>query len=53
MEHLGLPPGPVIGEALRYLLEERLERGPIEKDEAYRLLDEWAGQKGIERPSGG
>src|SRR5207249_9893889 len=33
MEHLGLPPGPVVGEALEYLLELRLERGPIERDE--------------------
>jgi poly(A) polymerase len=42
MAHLGIPPGPVVGEALAYLLEERLERGPIQKEEAYRLLDEWA-----------
>jgi poly(A) polymerase len=42
MAHLGIPPGPVVGDALAYLLEERLERGPIEKEEAYRLLDEWA-----------
>jgi poly(A) polymerase len=42
MAHLGIPPGPVVGEALAYLLEERLERGPIQKEEAHRLLDEWA-----------
>jgi poly(A) polymerase len=42
MSHLGIGPGPAIGEAREFLLEERLERGPIEKDEAYRLLDEWA-----------
>src|SRR5207302_8806824 len=35
MEHLGLQPGPIVGEALRYLLEERMERGPIAKGEAY------------------
>jgi poly(A) polymerase len=41
MEHLGIPPGPAVGEALHYLMEERLERGPITEEEAYRLLDEW------------
>ena len=47
MERLGIPPGPVVGEALDYLLEQRIERGPIGKDEAYRLLDEWAPGRGI------
>jgi poly(A) polymerase len=47
MEHLGLRPGPLVGEALDHLLEERLERGPIEKEEAYRLLDEWAAMRGV------
>jgi poly(A) polymerase len=47
MEHLGLKPGPLVGEALAYLLEERLERGPIDKEEAYNLLDEWARKKGL------
>ncbi|HSL15925.1 MAG TPA: CCA tRNA nucleotidyltransferase [Actinomycetota bacterium] len=41
MEHLGISPGPAVGEALDYLMEIRLERGPIEKDEAYQLLDAW------------
>ena len=47
MEHLGVSPGPVIGKALDYLMELRLERGPIEKEDAYRLLDEWAATEGI------
>ena len=42
MEHLGVPPGPVIGRALEHLMELRLERGPIEETEAFGLLDAWA-----------
>ena len=45
MQHLGVEPGPVVGEALTYLLGLRLDRGPIEEDEAFRLLDEWWEQK--------
>ena len=41
MEHLGVPPGPAVGRALEYLMELRLERGPVDEDEAYRLLGEW------------
>jgi poly(A) polymerase len=48
MEHLGLKPGREIGEALQYLMELRLERGPIEKDDAYRELDAWAAERGIQ-----
>jgi poly(A) polymerase len=41
MEHLGVEPGPAIGKALEYLMEVRLERGPVSEDDAHRLLDEW------------
>jgi poly(A) polymerase len=41
MEHLGVAPGPVVGEALDHLLELRLEEGPLGEDEAFRRLDEW------------
>jgi len=41
MEHLGVPPGPVVGEALEFLLEQRLDEGPLGEEEAYRRLDEW------------
>lgn len=48
MAHLGIPPGPIVGEARVFLLDERLERGPIQKEEAYRLLDGWAKDRGLE-----
>ncbi len=41
MDHLGLEPGPVVGEALRFLLELRIEEGPLGEEEAYRRLDGW------------
>ena len=41
MEHLGVAPGPVIGKALSFLLDLRLEEGPLGEDEARRRLDEW------------
>jgi poly(A) polymerase len=40
MAHLGIPPGPTVGEALAYLLERRIEEGPL-GDAAYDRLDEW------------
>ncbi|MGH2785796.1 MAG: CCA tRNA nucleotidyltransferase [Actinomycetota bacterium] len=42
MSHLGIPPGREVGEALNYLLEVRLDQGEISKEEAKKLLDEWA-----------
>jgi poly(A) polymerase len=53
MAHLGIPPGPLVGEALNHLLELRMDRGPIDEDEAYRLLEDWARDKGIRPPAGG
>ena len=50
MDHLGLPPGPLVGEARSMLLETRLERGPITEDEAYALLEAWAAERGLARP---
>jgi poly(A) polymerase len=41
MEHLGIPPGPLVGEALRFLLELRIEEGPLGEEEALRRLDQW------------
>jgi poly(A) polymerase len=42
MEHLGVKPGPIVGEALDHLLELRLEQGPMTEDEAYAALESWA-----------
>jgi poly(A) polymerase len=44
MEHLGIEPGPEVGRALEFLMEARMERGPIPEDEAYALLDAWANE---------
>ncbi|HAM01796.1 MAG TPA: CCA tRNA nucleotidyltransferase [Acidimicrobiaceae bacterium] len=41
MEQLGIPPGPLVGEALAFLLELRLEEGPLGQDEVRRRLDGW------------
>jgi poly(A) polymerase len=49
MAHLGIAPGPLVGEALAYLMELRMERGPITEAEAFELLDAWARERGIER----
>jgi poly(A) polymerase len=41
MAHLGIPPGPAVGEALAMLLEARLDEGPLGEEEVYRRLDAW------------
>jgi poly(A) polymerase len=41
MARLGVAPGRVVGEALDFLLELRLEEGPLGEDEAGRRLDAW------------
>jgi poly(A) polymerase len=41
MELLGVGPGPEVGRAWRFLKELRLERGPLERDEAERELRAW------------
>ena len=47
MERLGLEPGPVVGEALAFLMEIRMERGEIPEDEAYEMLEAWAKERGV------
>jgi poly(A) polymerase len=41
MDVLGLKPGREVGEAMRYLLELRLEEGPLGEQEAERRLRDW------------
>jgi poly(A) polymerase len=50
MAFLGVPPGPIVGAALEWLLEVRLEEGPLGEDEAYRRLEAWARDKEIDPP---
>ncbi|HVL50167.1 MAG TPA: CCA tRNA nucleotidyltransferase [Actinomycetota bacterium] len=45
MSHLKLRPGRMVGEALDFLMEVRLDEGEIPKDEAYRRLDDWFRQR--------
>ena len=43
---LGLPPGPLVGQAWRHLKELRLDRGPLPHDEAVAELSRWAAGTG-------
>jgi len=41
MAHLGLAPGPLVGKAMKFLLEVRLEEGLIGDDAIRQRLDAW------------
>jgi poly(A) polymerase len=41
MEHLGIPPGPDVGAAWQFLLDMRIEHGPMEDEDALAALDAW------------
>jgi poly(A) polymerase len=47
MELLGLKPGPAVGRAARYMLELRMERGPLGHDRAVQELLAWAEREGL------
>jgi poly(A) polymerase len=49
MELLGLPPGPLVGRAWRYLKDLRLEKGPLTPDQAEDELLAWAAREGVGR----
>jgi poly(A) polymerase len=50
MRILGLPPGPMVGKAWKFLKELRLDRGPLGHDEAIAELRRWATDNGVEPP---
>jgi poly(A) polymerase len=51
MAFLGVEPGRVVGEALDFLLDARLDDGPMTAAEAYERLTAWARERGVE-PAG-
>jgi poly(A) polymerase len=50
MRLLGLPPGPLVGQAWRFLKDLRLDRGPLDHDDAVVELRRWAAEQGITPP---
>jgi poly(A) polymerase len=53
MAILGIPPGPLVGRAYKYLLELRIEAGPLGRERAVQELLAWAASVGIEPPAPG
>ncbi len=51
MAYLGAPPGRIVGDALAFLLELRLEEGSLPEREVYARLHAWARARGLE-PAG-
>ncbi len=41
IEHLGISPGPIVGQAMEFLLEVRLEEGVLGREEVLQRLDRW------------
>jgi poly(A) polymerase len=50
MRLLGIKPGPLVGKAWNYLLELRLERGEVGREQATAELVAWAEREGIAPP---
>ena len=50
MAILGLAPGPLVGRAYDFLLELRMARGPIGREQATQELLRWAAAEGIAPP---
>jgi poly(A) polymerase len=51
MKLLGIGPGPAVGRAYKYLLELRLDQGPLDHDRAVQELLRWADESGIRPPT--
>ena len=47
MDFLGVAPGPIVGEARAFLLELRLDEGPMSEADAYERLRAWADQRAL------
>jgi poly(A) polymerase len=47
MRLLDLPPGPLVGQAWRYLKELRMDNGPLSHEDAVTALLAWARERGI------
>lgn len=45
MAHLNLPPGPEVGQALKYLLEVKRNEGELPMEDVFKRLDEWWANK--------
>ncbi|WP_233555980.1 CCA tRNA nucleotidyltransferase [Galactobacter caseinivorans] len=45
MAELGIKPGPLVGRAYKFLLEQRLDRGPVTREQAVAELHEWWAQQ--------
>jgi poly(A) polymerase len=50
MKILGIAPGPLVGKARSYLLELRIEHGPLGTERATQELLAWAAGEGLEVP---
>lgn len=51
MALLGVPAGPVVGQAWQHLKELRLEHGPLSREDAEAALRAWAATHGIDAPA--
>ncbi len=47
MRYLGIEPGPLVGEAMKMLMEHRIDHGPYSEEEAYEMLGSWAQERGL------
>ncbi|HEV2240403.1 MAG TPA: CCA tRNA nucleotidyltransferase [Streptosporangiaceae bacterium] len=50
MRILGIKPGPLVGKARNYLIEQRVEHGPLGKERARQELLAWAAEEGLDVP---
>jgi len=50
MRLLGIPPGPLVGQAWKYLKDLRLQGGPLDHDAAVAALFAWARERGLDVP---